>query len=99
MVDHTIEAHFEVTTEAAVSGGEALAKEAAQQEVQRLAFAMNTQAMITDCIANALLGGNLGQNPHNDVLARAKATEFYVMGLAFLDGLSEAGVLSLTKQD
>lgn len=53
------------------------------------AAAQPTAAMIIDRMANAVLGGSLGANPHADLLARAKATEVYVMVCAMMQALSE----------
>lgn len=73
MTDHTMEVHFEVSARAAMD-------EAAKRTVQ---------AMLVDRMANAALGGSLGANQHADLLARAKATEVYVMVMALMQGLAE----------
>lgn len=47
------------------------------------------QTMLVERMANAVLGGSLGANAHADLLARAKATEVYVMVMALMQGLAE----------
>jgi hypothetical protein len=77
MTDHTMEVHLQVSADAAARG--------ATEDAARRAI----QTMLVDRMADAALGGSLGANPHADLLARAKATEVYVMVMALMQGLAE----------
>lgn len=80
--EHTIEAHFEVNGQA-------------QATAPSVPTPAQVQDMITTRMANAALGGMFGANAHNDILAKAKATEAYVMVITMLNALQDLGLVKL----
>jgi ABC-type transporter MlaC component len=86
MTDHTIEAHFQVDSSA-------VAAKQSQEAAAMIKQAAVVQNFVVDRMANAVLGDSVGQSQHAHVIARAKATETYVMVLSMLSALAELGVV------
>lgn len=82
ITEHTIEAHFEVNGQA-------------QAAAPSVPTAAQVQDMITTRMANAALGGMLGANARNDLLAKAKAEETYIMVITMLQALNDLGLVKL----
>lgn len=80
--EHTIEAHFEVNGKTRTAA-------------PSVPTAAQVQDMITTRMANAALGGMFGANAHNDLLAKAKANETYVMVITMLNALNDLGLVKL----
>lgn len=79
MTNHTIEANIEVKP---------------QVQVQ-VPGAAQLQDMITTRMANAVLGGMFGANAYNDLVAKSKASETYVMVITMLNAMQEIGLVKL----
>lgn len=81
MTDHTVEAHFEVKADAAAAN-------------QAMAAANMVRNIVTDCMAQSIIGAPIQPNVAQHVIAKAQAVQTYTMVITMLQKLSELGVLN-----